>query len=218
MTAVNALLRAQTAYIFTDGKIYTRDGDAKCAGSKVDILAHLPAVIAARGQADIRSAISYHAGEQFRSFDALLSGIAHLLRKTREGLGVPADASVLELWLAGWSHEREAMEIWTLSDADRPGVPAFDLHEVIAAINPLDDRLMRDIETCGLDIENGAPEALGLEITRMQRDRAWPVAHSGRMVESVGAFVQVTTLHRDRIETRILERWPREAMTRELVT
>ncbi|MBR3190443.1 hypothetical protein [Bosea sp. (in: a-proteobacteria)] len=207
MTAVNAFIRGQKAYIFTDGRVYTRDGDPLGSSQKVEIMAHLPAVLTARGQTWIRSAMAFHCAEQFNSFDELLAGITHLLEKTREGLGVPRDASVLKLTLAGWSHEREQMELWTVSDADRPGVPAFHLHEIIANVSPLDDRLMRDAQAAGLDIENGEPEALGLAFLRMQRDRAWPVLHTGRMVEGIGVFAQMTVVHQDRIETRILERW-----------
>lgn len=207
MTAVNAFLRGHSAYVFTDGRGYTRDGDPQGHTQKVEMIAHLPAVIAARGQSWIRSAMSFHCTEQFETFDGMLSGIVHLLRKTRDGLGVPRGASVLELTLAGWSHERDQAELWTVSDADRPGVPAFALHEIVANISPLDDLLMREVQAAGLDIEHGEPEALGLALLRLQRDRAWPVEHSGRMVESVGEFAQMTVIYRDRIETRILERW-----------
>lgn len=212
MTAVNAFLREETAYIFTDGQSYTRDGDLLGTVQKVEMFAHLPAVIAAHGQTLMRNAVCYRLGDACGSFDRLIGGVEQVMRETYQVFGVPDDVDgLLEFTIAGWSDERQRMELWSLADVDRPEVQAFTLHEVMAAIRPIDELLMAGLQTAGLDIETSDPVVLGLALTRLQRDREWGLLHNGRMIASVGSFVQMTTLTRDGIETRILERWEQAA-------
>lgn len=119
-----------------------------------------------------------------------------------------AAASLFELVVVGFSAARGRPEIFALFDYDRPDGAAFTPFPIGGLISPTDPAFEARLARQGINPRDGAadPLAVGLAVTCAQRDRRWRSA-GGLSMSGVGGFCQVTIVHPDRIETRILERW-----------
>jgi hypothetical protein len=109
-----------------------------------------------------------------------------------------------EFVVAGWS-ESHGADAFTISRDDKGAWIVTDTGDVLMA--PGDDSIQQAAlaalpagVTCAAEMDAARD---GLAMVRAQRDAR--LLENGR--SAVGAFVQLTTVTRDGISTRILERW-----------
>lgn len=195
MTAVNVWRTTASVQVYTDGLCGAAEGNPFLA-TKVNVLAHLPLIVAARGQMIVPAL--FGALLPFESFDALVDGIeAEFPHTYARYLSVYAHREDLptrhiELVFAGWSAARQQCEAYFIrSGGEIEGhAPARKLIELdAAAALPAPSQLVH------VDADN--PEPGMIDVMEAQR-REFP---------EVGGFCQVTTLTRDTITQRILRRW-----------
>lgn len=161
---------------------------------KVFSVPHLSAAFALRGVSSMLLAVSLRLCDTFQSFDAMAEGAGDMLAGMFQPLPKPYPVEAnTDLVLAGWSERRKRPEAYAAYsyDANGTGAPAFTVVPLepgmIAPHVPVDD----------LDMDSG--DFLHAVAKRQE------AAHPG----AIGGFWQETTIWRDRIETRILERWER---------
>ncbi len=195
MTALIAFVREDAVHVLTDGVASGVDGQVLFHVHKAMPLSNVNAVVATRGPASLLTSAWLSCGHRATFDDAAddlgetLKANAAAQRAVAERNGI-ASAEACEILLAGWS-EREGQPVaWFVSEIERPGLAAFTVTRIYGLASPETDiPLTHDMD----------PATDGLRIMREQR---------GCPDLPVGGFCQITTVYRDRIETRILERWP----------
>ena len=202
MTALNAILRPDAAYLITDGE--TWEGRAGVPGyeaaprPKVLPLPHLNAALAIRGSGALLP-ILYSRIVHYRStFEEAAAFLGTDLQDTVTGMrGKMPDLADHDVVLIGWPEQRDGPECWLAVDHAKWGPPPFEASRVSAVVSPDDGSLAARMG--GRHVHEDPtfdPEAEAAALIEAQRD----------MPSCVGAFVQLTTIRRDRIETRIV-RW-----------
>jgi hypothetical protein len=200
--------------VWTDGASYLADGTLMTVSGKVEILAHLNAVVAARAPSLFLPLIAHHLGQAFDTFDAMVAGLSEAVQ-----VGVALHSRIFDLCdlgadfdliVVGWSNARGRCETWTLFSQDRGDAKAWTAHEMGPVMlapydGPLGDRLaLTDAQLAG----GLHPIDDGLRIIEAQRAVAAPQGGRAQPSHGVGAFAQMTLVGRDHIETRIMRRWP----------
>lgn len=217
MSAMNAFLGADAVHIVTDGAAYNPSGQTLSVMQKVSILGHLPAIIATRGSCLLTQMAGSAASIGCKSFDALaedLGGFCKAIHETyaaySDANGEPANYARSDFLIAGWSDSRQRLETYAISNAEdgefaawRPSLFTGDDY----LISPDSD----DLDWQGIEAEIGnfarCPEIAAVRLLEAQRRLVVP----GHESPPLGAFVQVTTLTREGISTRIVKRWPEAA-------
>jgi hypothetical protein len=120
---------------------------------------------------------------------------------------MPAEWGVFEVILAGWSESKNQPCAYHLRGYAEGGWPAFHVREVTRFRSPSDPAHIKFV------FEPDNPGGSGLALVRMQREKKHPVILSNGHVSDVvyrvaAGFCQHTTVARDGIMMRILERWP----------
>lgn len=211
---MNAFLYPDEIHIVTDGAGYLQSGEIVHAMQKVAILGHLPAVIATRGSAVLTQLVAFSAALGATSFDQLADNVSAFCRGIHDAYIAQAQAYGREpefvrsdFIVAGWSEARQRMETYvvTSSAADEfkpwraqlftgtdclfsPDGDGFDYEAIEAELG--------DFASC--------PEVAAVRVLEAQRALKVP----GHRDPPVGEFVQLTTLTRAGINTRIVKRWP----------
>jgi hypothetical protein len=202
MTALNVVCLADSVHLVSDGAACDGDGRLAALFHKVTPLPHLNLAIGVRGvrAAAIMAVDTISVGAT--SYDDLRSRVAKIL-KDYLGPVAPAwekqlgqDALKFEVVVAGWSESRgPAAFVMATSDLnDAHGLPAWTPVDVPGAyFSPSNEQLSADFARIQLSFD----DATAVELVRRQR-----------AMDRVGSFVQLTTVRREGIETRILKRWP----------
>lgn len=171
--------------------------------------------MASRGSLAVSGSLALEVNHAFSTFDDLVNGLGEAARRVSllyADLKDSDEESQFELVLVGFSQSRERAEACAMFDYDRAEGAAFTPFHIGGIITPIDDLLAMDMQRRGIDPRHSTedPLAVGLAVMRAQRERTWRTS-SGLPVRGVGGFCQATIVHRDRIETRILERWQEAA-------
>jgi hypothetical protein len=202
MTALNAILRPDAAYLITDGE--TWEGRAGVPGyeaaprPKVLPLPHLNAALAIRGSGALLP-ILYSRIVHYRStFEEAAAFLGTDLQDSVMGMrGKMPDLADHDVVLIGWPELRDGPECWLAVDHANWGPPAFEAIRVSGLTSPDDGSLaarMGGRHVHGDPTFDPGTEAVAL----IEAQSAMPAA-------CVGAFVQLTTIRRDRIETRVVK-------------
>ena len=213
MSAFNCFLTSDAAHVFTDAAIY-ESGNLKVAGfaSKVSLLPQYNAVIGFTGPYNNLSLLStFIAGLQYDNFDHLaaefVSVIKRAVAKTNDIF--PNGAAMwgeYTFGLAGWSPKQSGPAFFSVNNGQEVAVPATKYYNPDAAVEGFDDSITRHT------FDPDRPGESGLEIMRAQRlTRFSPLGNVGvkhSRYFAIGGFAQHTTVSRDGISVKILERWP----------
>lgn len=196
------------------------DGSFQGEAQKVAILAHLPCVIAARGAAMFPSSAAVNINGRFKTFDDLLPQIPSLFKQICDQF----EAHTLELGvfdittrggefvIAGFSHQRNALEAYAMVSHDKYGnclLKPWRLHSIQGlSFSPSNDQALAEFRKIIDQMDNvlEEPEVASLRFMKVQRNMSEELADGFSLV-GAGVFAQLTTLTRDGINTRILERW-----------
>ena len=214
MTAINVFIRHAAAHVLTDGAFYQPDGTVTSVQQKPMILAPLNMVLAGRGQAFVMPILAAHINEVFDSFDATIAGLPDAFRhcighlREHEPFRRYAD-DPYELFVAGFSEAQGRPELHVMFNHGQHGLPILTpILELDSAVTPCDPAFVEHLGREGFEAgESFDPISDGLRLLRAQRAASWR-GIGGGVVQAVAGFAQLTSVYADRIETRILERWP----------
>ncbi len=199
MTALNALVTADAAHLFTDGGLFDHANGAMAGvGNKVQLFPHLNAAIASNGWATIGYMLWDALTEPgFKTFDDLAAGYGDAVKRYA-GKASYWPAGAFEAALVGWSENADAPQAWIVSNI-ATSVSPFVARKVNKSLTPF-DLSVRAVE------HNGDDEAYGLAVMEKQRAGLWDTM--GRQgVKAVGGFAQHTRIDRDGISIKVLRRW-----------
>jgi hypothetical protein len=204
MSAMNVIRNADGLTILTDGACYDTSGVVQCICSKIIILPHLSAVVAARGLLSLLPAL-FEIAWVCRDFDELRSRIQENIHSLPLG---PGGAEVV---VAGYA--RDVFEIFMLPIHDIYAAEGYPFGVMTPVpghlIQPsLDPAVAAQIgwripvtDLMGHAWNNFNVERDGLRLMECQR-------HDGNGGFLVGGFVQATVLTRSGISSSIIHTWP----------
>ncbi|NNM71419.1 hypothetical protein [Enterovirga aerilata] len=196
MTAVNVIRTTDAVHVFTDGLMATPEGAAVGRMGKAFPIPQARAVYVGRGQVELTASVFFELNT-LSSVEEIVAALPTLVPTVGDRLEALAERFAGKVHrsdhtVAGWSEQGQRFVTLMFSTHEIPGVcPAGQLAE-----------LQECVITPAVSVDRlGAMNAIeaGLAILRRQH-----VAEPAK----VGGFAQLTTVYRDRIESRILERWP----------
>ena len=211
MTALNLILRTDRACILTDGLVSHPDG--RSAGFLYNKALPLPfqnAALAVRGPGGYLP-ILYAFLNHLPSFDAVVEKLPELAPMAREGYlrpsilagTCPPEGWPVDVALAGWHDGADWPDAYFMTSLARGGHAAWTMEAQHVLVSP-PTRLPLDVVTDAscFDVERD-----GARLVRSQRG-----PYPGE--STIGGFAELTSVYRDRIETKILERWPEDVTVR----
>lgn len=218
MTSLNAFVLPEAVHIITDGAIYSGNIIHPVEAQKVAILGNLPAVIGVRGALTILPSIIASVSQNVNSFDELLSTLPDLFKavcnKYWDYAGQQGDRNErrAHFVIAGWSAERNQLEAYTLASEDMPGMPAWKLTYIDGVlVGPADADFFNRLGELRPEELIDDTEGFAIRLTQLQRESRFKNIETGLPTVggdfAAGRFVQLTTLTRDGISTRIVKRW-----------
>jgi hypothetical protein len=225
MSVVNVVCQPQCAIVLTDGATYSADGIIRGLGQKVFTATSWPGLVAGRGTAIATVILGQALSWRFSTFDQAVAGVQNALPELVALYGLDQSD---ELILAGWSEDRSQAESYVIYTGDDlpEGMDEDDLDKLVQAggIRP-----PAAFELIKLPAVVAGP-LLGAEITEASGYRGINANDDYEKVISglrlliecqrhdnfigdggkhlVGGFAQLTTVWPDKIEQRILHRWP----------
>ena len=228
MTAINIVIKSDSIVIMTDGVWYDSKGVVASIAPKVHLLPHIGAVVGVRGGGSqlANNFIEFiHKGKTAPSnFDELvvLAGMAikHIhSMMVAHGLFFD-DSPDMDFVLCGWSLSKRTFESYVIPTAHRDGFDEAGVKPFIAnrlpeiAIVPVPGAA--EYSAAGWtepeDTHSFDPMVHGIQLMEAQRLVVGPMDNgagkTGAMGSGVGGFLQLTTITRDEIASRIIHRWP----------
>lgn len=195
VTACNVFVRPDAVHIMTDGAISAAEQEVGRM-HKPYLMPGSAAVLMATGAVYMTVTVGGLLDCKARDLDEMAELLPEMVRVAetecvKQGCGA-LNQMEGDFYLAGWSPEQEEFACYFMSTIERPNVPTRTVHYVAGAVSP-EIRTPVDLADKTLD-----PAVAGLAIMREQRR-----LHAG----VVGGFCQLTTVRRDEITTRVLERW-----------
>ena len=226
MTAINSIVLRDRLHVFSDGAHYDRHGVIKAITSKISQIPSYPGIVAVRGATYSAPLLAHDFGLHAPNFDRLLEEVEtlfpFLMEKYADQFGGNTSG---QLFLGGWSETRRKMELYFLSNDDLH-LSSVEGEDTEGAFRP-DVGELQNLATGNIlpglmegDVERGfdpypAPdqveaniEYIARTILELQRQRKHGAIEDSEAEHIVGGFVQLTTVSRDGISTRILHRWP----------
>jgi hypothetical protein len=215
MTAINSVVLHDCVHLVSDGAATDPTGKLAHLIHKVTPIAHLNVAIGVRGTRTAASMIIDAIAAGASSYDELQSRIADILRSSIEPTRKVLEpqfgphALACDVVVGGWSQTRglHAYVIAT-SDANAAhGLRAWTPVEIAGTLfMPGDEPLTANFARLQLEFS----DAKAIELVTRQRAMVAPSVNDPHVPgpHAVGGFVQLTTVRRDSIETRILHRWP----------
>jgi hypothetical protein len=221
MTAINALVVPDAAYMITDTAIY--DGFAIVHGfsTKVTTLPHLGMAISTSGAHEQHDAVVRGLFE-FMSFDAFVDGGEVKLRELWDDghfqlVGPDDGRENFRLVVIGWSDRDKSPQLHVLCTEAQPDCEPFTLTAAPIAINPGEHPKV--LEEAGLTVDGnavGEPEdwlcrLIDLQRSRRAGPRGTPCTYEEPDAENgsynIGGHAVLTKLTRHGIVQRVVRRW-----------
>ncbi len=206
MSAFDVIVMPDSVHVVSDGAAIDADGRISFIAGKVWPIPHLNAVVAVRGPSMAGPFIGPTVGSNAKSYAELKGTAAAVIRTgvcALEPMWVSAPlADKMDFVFAGWSEA--GPDAFIVCSHDRWG-PAWTNIQLGGLVNIPGDQAIVD----SLDLSNVDPERDGVRMLEMKR--ASPDYF-------VGCFGQLTSIYRDRIESKIIVRWPEDVIGKRLGT
>jgi hypothetical protein len=195
MSAFDVIVRNDSVHIVSCGACIDAEGRINFITGKVWTLPHLNAVVAVRGPAMAGLFTAPTVGSNATSYEDLKANAAGVIRECVGALssmwaGAPL-ADAMDFVFAGWSET--GPDAFIVCSHDRWGTPWTNI-QLSGLVNIPGDQAIVD----ALDLSDIDPVRDGINMLEMKRA-------SGKYF--VGCFGQLTSVYRDRIETKIICRW-----------
>lgn len=192
-----------------DGASYDAEGTMLSRCAKIFTLPHVPCALASRGLSALVPSLMMSA-YRAPGFDELVLAVPDILRVTVEGARAinPTPDFAFQLLVAGWSARSDRPELHFISDhGERPWEM---LSGQSLALMPLDHSVAGSMIEAGLEpgLPDFDPEREGVELAERQREHAVLQQPGGGTTRHIGAHLELVSVRRDRITSRILKRWP----------
>ncbi len=232
MSAINVLRTKDVVHIITDAAAYDEDGVLQAIKPKCYAMPHMPAALATRGPSRATDIIAMCLGALFRDFDELVLGIEYQLPLIVEQTDELRSeyAPRIELILVGWSAERGRPETYFMQTESNPWQPEHGETLAGELQNPEPFKLQQQPECLispNVDPEdmveankslsrnvNGIdeldPAIDGLRLLEVQRQQRRALVPGGAEAHWIGGFGLLTSVRCDRVEQRVIGRWPDE--------
>jgi hypothetical protein len=223
VTAINIFRQRDSVHVLTDGASYEPDGTPGWPGEKIWPLPHLHAVVAVSGLRLMPGIAVELVSQAADSYDTLKAKAADLVRGIDTDFAPFADAfamgeTPLAIVVAGFGEAGPDSYV-VANHGKYPGIAPFTVTTTgpIAIMPEID--VQRWADSIGRTITGADdldPAVDGLKLLEIQRATPVPVlGNEAVQARIVGAFAQLTTVHRDgTISTRVLRRWDDEAGTK----
>lgn len=198
MTAVNIVITDRAAHVVTDGAATRKDGTIGYIGNKVYSAPHMRAVFALRGYGVLLDSIGPSLSNYRTTFDEVAQGawVPGIMSAYR-GTGADED---FDLYVAGWSEERDQPEAYWLSTRVAPELVQMPVNALFSPGTPETTRVSREVLFLGDDDETFCKAMVTIMETQRQT--------STDEHRIIGGFVQLTTITKEQTTQRILHRWP----------
>lgn len=215
MSACSIFPDSDSISIYTDACAYAPDGTILMLAPKVVLLPSLNAAIAVQGDARLVGALAFSVPATFFEFDHLAAELTDLAAGIHEQFSAHGETLPSIIKLAGWSEERQRLEVWSVAvgeTAHHPAGPAQLMPADAVHVSPGSPELFVRLAKAGLMDGNDLrcdTDAERLAILRHQRECAFGYeVNGGKPIRMVGGFAQRTTVTRDGVWSGIVERWP----------
>jgi hypothetical protein len=220
MTAINVVRQLNAVHILTDGIVCNSEGIICEIGPNAFALPNLPAALAIRGPTQFMPFLLHRLSRECQSFDELLKTVVSVALEVHMSipmtLGYGEVRPNFDLVVAGWSHERGHPESFVMTSQEGPGqVGLTDAWQLLSLPDVLiaPTVSMAQIQSVGWRAPENAeafqPNIDGVKLLTAQRlSKGLRPRIRDRDIESVGGFVQLTTVHSQGVASSILHRWP----------
>jgi hypothetical protein len=221
MTAINVIRQANAVHVLTDGIVCNSEGVISEIGPNTFTLPNLPAALAIRGPTQFMPFLVHRLSRECQSFDELLKNIVPAALDVHMSipmtLGYGEVRPNFDLVVAGWSNERGRPESFVMTNQeprDQIGLAtaAWQLMR-LPDVSIAPSVGMAQIKSVGWRVPESAeafqPSIDGIKLLHAQRlSKGLRPALPNRDTDSVGGFVQLTTVHAHGISSTLLHRWP----------
>lgn len=203
MTALNAILRPEAAYLISDGQTWDGFlGQPGCEGvsrPKVLPLPHINAAIGVRGSAALLVALYSRIVHNRTDLADVVAHLGDDLRDTVTAMRARApDLTSHDVVVVGWRFGANYPSCYLVCDHAKIGLQPFEVASTDGVVGPNDGSLLARMSGVNFlrDDSGFDPETDAASLIMAQRQMPGSF---------VGDFAQVTAVYRDRIETRILD-------------
>lgn len=203
MTAINIIKKPDEIIVITDGAMTSELGTVQLISSKVTLLPIAPAMIAVRGPWPLAHLLGMRATCDGWSFDELARNISPLAKQIVKEAPHFADS---EITIAGYSEVGQCLVTYLLPCDHRylaHGMHPFSMHErhdeIISGPTPSAEGMRLAGFVCP-QARDFDPDTHGVALVAAQRlTPEWS--------RGIGGFVQVSTVTKDTVSSRIVHRW-----------
>lgn len=206
MTAIICIRKPNSVDVITDGACTDAvTGVLRMVASKVGLLATAPAILAGRGNHSLVHAITGSCAGSGWSFDEMIQHIPPLARKFSAVL--PPDLND-EIKLAGFSASQDRFMVLLMPCSDHLaqfGMKAFELTEQREPFTAAPKPSLKAEAEVGFTFpghfDDFDPETHGRKLLEAMR-------RTPEFTHSIGGVVQVSTVTRDGVSSKVVHCWP----------
>jgi len=223
MTALVVVHKPDAIHLLSDGACLDQYGRVESLTSKVALVAASGAAVAARGPVGVPHLISSLFG--IRDFDPDDEFVPAIQMHIEAFHGFWKNKiPYLDLVAVRWSHKQQKLEHWLavnhtgyefLGTQFRPYAMHLRDADQFVAPMPSGDALATVGWKCIPKARDFDPVEDGIRLVSAQRLTAFPLRPDDKdspVVHGVGGFVQLTTVAKDSLTTRIIHRWPEDTI------
>lgn len=220
MTAINIYRLPQVAYLFSDGVSYDLEGRLGSISSKTHIFSSLNCAMLFSGRAILTPYIVHLLEREASSFDHLMEVLPYRLEgmideltnlfgidKSPAAKGTPQG---IRAFVAGWSEQRGETVAFNISSVeDAAGRPPFEICERPDGFQSPPVTSEENARGFGgsFTVTPDTIENVAETILELQRHQRWADGNF-----NVGGLVELVTVKRDSITTKILKRWDEDVI------
>lgn len=215
MSSAIVYIEDHAAHLLTDGGMFADDGYMGGTTQKAIILADRHAVVTARGPAAFHSVLAVHLANISGSFEDLVASFPDACRRAHEsviqalsgGLHVTKNPHDVDAVLVGYS-ESLGFCCFLVASIDTDGSPAWAMRgqvreegdAALQYVTPAAEDMEGRLRAKGISLWAGTVDVPrhGLAVMRDQREHQ----------PQVGGFCQLTSVTKEGVISRVLERWP----------
>lgn len=224
MTAINVFPLRDVAYLFGDGASYDLEGNLLSIGSKAHILGSLSAAMIFTGRSILSPYIVHHLAHQATSFDHLMTIMPDRLAEIEDHLtelfGIDqspqrqSSNQGYRIFAAGWSEERERIVAFSIASVgDALGDEPYMLHEAPEGfMTPPLTAEQRKLGFGSVNVDVTAATIEDVAVTQIELQRQFGHRNTGGDHCSVGGLIELVTVRKDHVESKILRRFDEDVM------